>query len=69
MKHIQRIRTSNRIAIANEWLDKDPFHSFKGKADKTAIKYLTQEELGRIMAKEFSMVRLEKVRDAFIFSC
>ena len=25
MKHIQRIRTAIRIAIANEWLDKDPF--------------------------------------------
>jgi site-specific recombinase XerD len=69
MKHIQRIRTSIRLAIANEWLDKDPFHAFKGKADKTTIKYLTQEELDRIIEKEFSMVRLEKVRDAFIFSC
>ena len=31
--------------------------------------YLTEEELERILKKEFQSQRLEQVRDIFIFSC
>lgn len=69
VKHIQRIRKVIGIAIANEWLEKDPFILYKGKQDSTNIKFLTQEELDAIEEKEFTIDRLEKVRDIFIFSC
>lgn len=69
VKHIQRIRKVVGIALANEWLEKDPFLLYKGKQDSTNIKFLTQEELIAIEEKEFSIDRLEKVRDIFIFSC
>jgi site-specific recombinase XerD len=68
-KHIQRIRTVIGIAIANEWLEKDPFFLYKAKHEKADVKFLTQEELDTIMAKEFFIERLEHVRDVFIFSC
>jgi len=69
VKHIQRIRKVVGIAIANEWLDRDPFIRYKGKQQKATIKYLTQEELNAIEEKVFEMERLERVRDIFIFSC
>lgn len=69
VKHIQRIRKVVGIALANEWLEKDPFILYKGKQDSMNIKFLTQEELFAIEEKEFTIDRLEKVRDIFIFSC
>jgi site-specific recombinase XerD len=68
-KHIQRIRKVIGIAIANEWLDKDPFHLYSGKHEKGTVKFLTGEELKAIEGKVFFMERLERVRDMFIFSC
>jgi len=68
-KHIQRIRKVIGIAIANEWLEKDPFILYKGKQEKATIKFLTQEELQAIEEKEFEIERLERVRDMFVFSC
>lgn len=68
-KHIQRIRKVVGIAIANEWLAKDPFVLYKGKQEKATIKYLTLEELHAIEEKEFTIDRLAKVKDMFIFSC
>lgn len=69
VKHIQRIRKVVGIAIANEWLDRDPFIRYKGKQQKATIKFLTLEELKAIEEKEFEIERLERVRDIFIFSC
>lgn len=68
-KHIQRIRKVISIAIANEWLEKDPFILYKGKQEKATIKFLTQEELKALEEKEFEIERLDRVRDIFIFSC
>jgi integrase len=69
IKHIQRIRNVIGIAIANEWLEKDPFVLYKGKQEKATIKFLTLEELKAIEEKEFVFDRLDRVRDMFIFSC
>jgi integrase len=52
-----------------QW-DKNPYLKFKTKRPRYADrKYLTQEELIQIEQKEFSIPRLQFVRDAFIFSC
>lgn len=69
IKHIQRIRKVIGIALANEWLEKDPFVLYKGKQEKATVKFLTQEELTAIEEKEFVFDRLDRVRDMFIFSC
>jgi site-specific recombinase XerD len=57
------------LAIANEWLTKNPFAGIKFQAKEVVKEILTKEELERIMAKDFGMQHLEYVRDVFLFCC
>jgi site-specific recombinase XerD len=58
-----------RIAMANDWIKKDPFYGIRFKFEETNIGFLTQEELEELIHKEFSVQRLEQVRDIFVFCC
>ena len=50
--------------------DRNPYLKFKMKRPRYADrKYLTKEELTQIEQKEFSIPRLQFVRDMFLFSC
>jgi site-specific recombinase XerD len=69
MKHIERLRKMINLAIRNEWLLRDPFAKFKPTFVKTTREFLTAEELIKIENKEFSIPRLQQVKDLFIFSC
>lgn len=69
MKHIQRLRKMINMALALEWLDKDPFVKFKSKLEKRDREFLTQEELTLIEKQEYRFSRLELVKDLFLFSC
>lgn len=55
------------LAIANEWLSKNPFAGIKFQEVEVNKEFLTQQELNKIMNKEFGIERLELVRDIFIF--
>lgn len=68
-KFIQRFKSIISMARNNGWLHHDPFANYKIKSPKVDRGYLTQEELEAIIQKEFSIKRLEQVRDIFIFSC
>jgi site-specific recombinase XerD len=68
-KFIQRFKSIVLVARNNGWLLHDPFANYKIKSPKVDRGYLTQEELEVIMQKEFSVKRLEQVRDIFIFAC
>jgi site-specific recombinase XerD len=57
------------LAIANEWMTKNPFAGIKFQAKEVIKEVLTKEEIERIMAKQFDMERLEYVRDVFMFCC
>ena len=52
-----------------EIIEKNPFNSYSGKIKVTDATFLTQEELERIENKTFSVDRLERVKDIFLFSC
>lgn len=69
MKHIERFRKMINLAIRMEWLDKDPFAKYKQKFEKVEREFLSSEELKTIENKELKIVRLQWVRDLFIFSC
>ena len=69
MKHVIRLKKIINMAIANEWLQRNPFRNFKCTYKDTNRGYLTQEELNKLEAKEFSIKRLEMIRDIFIFQC
>jgi integrase len=52
-----------------EILEKNPFNLYSGKIKVTDATYLTADELKRIENKIFSIDRLERVKDIFLFSC
>ena len=55
------------LAIANEWLTKNPFAGIKFHEVEVNKQFLSQAEINRIWQKEFRIERLELVRDVFIF--
>jgi len=69
MKHIERLRKMIKMAIRYEWLEKDPFISFQQKFNRVERGFLSEEELKRIEEKEFSISRLQYVKDLFVFGC
>jgi site-specific recombinase XerD len=69
MKHIERLRKMINLAIRNEWLLRDPFAKFKSSFIKTSREFLTPGELKAIEQKQFSIARLQQVKELFIFSC
>jgi site-specific recombinase XerD len=69
MKHIERLRKMINMAVKLDWLSKDPFTSFKKHFDKVERESLNSKELTALANKEFTIERLEHVRDMFQFSC
>ncbi|WP_242157373.1 site-specific integrase [Aestuariivivens sediminis] len=68
-KMIQRFRKPIRIAVAEDYLDKDPFMLYKAKRTKNSIVFLSPEELRKLEEHQFSQPRLKLVKDLFIFCC
>lgn len=69
IKHIKRLRKMMNMAIALEWIHKDPFIKFKAKLEKKEREFLTQHELELLEEYESTIVRLDLVKDLFLFSC
>ena len=55
-------------AIANEWIEKNPFAGIKFHAKEVSRVFLSMEELMTIYRKRFYIPRIELARDIFIFS-
>ena len=68
-KYIKHLKKIVNHCLANNWITINPFSKFKSTAKAKERTYLTQEELDSIVAKEFTIDRLEQVRDIFIFCC
>jgi site-specific recombinase XerD len=58
-----------RTTLYKGWIDKDPFVCYKLKMEKKETRFLTMLEIDTICKKEFSIKRLDQVRDVFIVSC
>ena len=69
MKHIERLRKMINVAIKNEWLERDPFAKFQAKFIRNDREFLSQDDLEKLEAKEFKVLRLQWAKDLFIFSC
>jgi site-specific recombinase XerD len=69
MGYVKKLKKIVRQCVAKDWLDKDPFMSYKVKIRETHRAYLSGEELQTLTTKEFSMARLDQVKDVFLFSC
>ncbi|MCH3885687.1 site-specific integrase [Tenacibaculum aquimarinum] len=68
-RSLQRFKKIILFSIAENYLDKDPFILFKNKKHKTKIVYLSVEELKLLEDYQFNQLRLQKVKDLFIFCC
>lgn len=69
IKYLKNLRKIINLAVKNEWLEKDPFQKFKSKMVEVKRDYITKEELQRLENLTLSFIRLEVVRDIFIFAC
>ncbi|OXG09682.1 site-specific recombinase XerD [Flavobacterium araucananum] len=69
VKYMRMYKTACKYNVRMGIIDKDPFNLYDGKLHVTDAIFLTQEELNLIENKKFSIQRLEKVKDVFLFSC
>ncbi|MDQ6469023.1 phage integrase SAM-like domain-containing protein [Flavobacterium sp. LHD-80] len=69
VKYMRMYKTACKYSVRMGVIDKDPFSVYDGKLHITDAIFLTQGELDRIESKKFSMKRLERVKDVFLFSC
>jgi site-specific recombinase XerD len=70
VKCMQQLKRVIRVAIQNEWLDKDPFGNYHCKIVEPKRVYLTKQELlQRLENLAPASERLNRVRDVFVFSC
>ncbi len=63
LKHILR------LARVEGYMDKDPFADYKLSHQTVVREYLTADEIARVMALRLDGPTLQRVRDAFLFSC
>ncbi|TVZ26064.1 site-specific recombinase XerD [Gillisia sp. Hel_I_86] len=69
LKYLSYLKKIVRVAYANGWIEKDPFYNFKLKLQVIEREFLTKEEIITLMEKQFTIPRIEHVRDVFLFSC
>lgn len=69
IKYMKNLKRITRTALANKWIDKDPFFEVQFKYTPTNREFLVEEEIHKLLDKEFTIERLEIVRDIFVFCC
>lgn len=69
VRYMKCFKKFTNLALAREWMRKDPFYGYKMEQDETDPVFLTYEELQTVMNKEFAIPRLALVRDIFVFAC
>ncbi|MCM4162146.1 MULTISPECIES: site-specific integrase [unclassified Arenibacter] len=68
-KAIQRFRKPIKVAVAEGYLDKDPFTQHKPGRVLKEVVFLSTEELEKLEKHQFTQPRLQLVKDLFIFCC
>ena len=68
-KDVQRFKKVIKSAYTYDLIPKYPFHNHKPKKVVNKVVYLNTEELSRLENYTFSQIRLEQVKDMFVFCC
>jgi len=68
-KYLKNFKKIIRIALANDYITKDPFSNIKFTLDEVERDFLEDSEIQRIMDKKIDITRLAVVRDIFVFQC
>ena len=63
VKHLRCLMRVVNVAVTNRYLSFDPFLNYKVQREITERVFLTEDELRRLINKDFSIKRLERVRD------
>jgi len=69
LKYINNFKKIIRMAVAHEWISKDPFYNYKVQFKTVEREFLSKEELQVLVDKEIDGERLDVVRDMFVFCC
>lgn len=69
LKYVNNFKKIVRIAVANDWLAKDPFYNYKVQFKTVEREFLSKEELQLLIDKEIEGERLGIVRDMFVLCC
>jgi site-specific recombinase XerD len=69
LKYINNFKKIIRMAVAHEWISKDPFYNYKVQFKTVEREFLSKEELQALVDKEIMGERLNVVRDMFVFCC
>ena len=69
IKYITNFKKIIRIAYANDWIRKDPFFNWKSRLKIVDREFLTEEEIQKMVDKKLHVLRLNHVKDIFIFCC
>jgi site-specific recombinase XerD len=69
IKYLTNFKKIINICLKNCWIDKNPFVGFKMTKKEVDRPFLSQEELQILAAKQFTMPRIEQIRDVFLFCC
>lgn len=68
IRYMKCLKKITNLALANEWIAKDPFIGIKFHEKEVIREFLTMDELLTIYNKEFSLDRITVVRDVFTFA-
>ena len=69
VKFIRTFKTIINAAKLNDWIQHDPFAHFKGTVKTKERRKLSSTQLQQIQDKPISNVRIDRIRDAFLFAC
>lgn len=69
LKYVNNFKKIIRMAVANDWISKDPFYNYKVQFKTVERDFLSKEELQDLKEKEIDGDRLNVVRDMFVFCC
>lgn len=67
VKYLKNLKKIIRNALVNKWMDDDPFVEIRFHQTAGNREFLTEEELNKLIEKEFTIPRMEVVRDIFVF--
>lgn len=68
-KYLKNFKKIIRIALANEYITKDPFANIRFTLDEVERDFLEDSEIQKRTDKDISIERLALVRDIFVFQC
>ncbi|MCC8036262.1 MAG: site-specific integrase [Rikenellaceae bacterium] len=67
-KYLKNFKKIIRIALANDYISKDPFINIRFKLEQVERDFLEDHEIKAMIEKPITIPRLAQVRDVFVFS-